>query len=281
MSQRPMSQPAVAAATTIRASLNYIVDTGIKPVNETYGPNGLMRVQSASFVRHVVPIRDGRPLRRDFSLDTTGFVLADHPTATRDFFDTSELKSVYYREMEALIAAQTGAARVHVFDHTLRSGDKEARDARKIREPVRAVHNDYTEWSGPQRVRDLLPDEALALLSRRFAIIQVWRAINQPIERDPLAIAEAGSLSQKDFIAAERRFPDRVGEIYQFAYNPAHRWYYFPRMRRDEALVFKVYDSAKDGRARFGAHTSFEDPSTSPGAGPRESIEIRAFAFFP
>ncbi len=270
----------VAVLPAINASLNYIVDTGVKPVNETYGPNGLMRVQSASFVRHTVPIEDGRPKRNTFSLDTSGFVLADHPTAMQNFLDASELKSIYYREMEKLIALYSGARRVHVFDHTLRSGDKETRETLKIREPVRVVHNDYTEWSGPQRVKDLLPKEASELLERRFAIVQVWRAINRPIERDPLAIAHAGSLAAQDFIAAERRFPDRVGEIYQFAYNPAHRWFYFPRLRRDEALVFKVYDSAKDGRARWGAHTSFEDPSTPPNAAPRESIEIRAFAFF-
>jgi len=100
------------------------------------------------------------------------------------------------------------------------------------------------------------------------------------VARDPLAIADAGSLAPQDFIATERRFPDRVGEIYQFAYNPAHRWTWFSKMRRDEALIFKVYDSATDGRARFGAHTSFDDPTTPPDAGPRESIEIRAFAFF-
>jgi hypothetical protein len=129
-------------------------------------------------------------------------------------------------------------------------------------------------------VKDILPDEAEALLQRRFAIVQVWRAINQPIERHPLAIADARSLQPQDFIAAERRFPDRVGEIYQFQYNPAHRWTWFPRMRRDEALVFKVYDSEEDGRARWGAHTSFDDPATAANAGPRESIEIRAFAFF-
>ena len=275
-----MSQPAHAPDPTIHASLNYIVDTGVKPVNETYGPNGLLRTQSARFERHVVPIMDARPMRESFGLETSGFVLADHPTAVKNFLDANELRTVYYPEMEKLIAAESGASRVHVFDHTLRSGDEEARNALKIREPVRAVHNDYTEWSGPQRVRDLLPAEAADLLKRRFAIIQVWRAINQPIERDPLAIAEAGSLDKKDFIAAERRFPDRVGEIYQFSYSPKHRWFYFPRMRRDEALVFKVYDSAKDGRARFGAHTSFEDPATSPDAPARESIEIRAFAFF-
>ncbi|HEX2387140.1 MAG TPA: CmcJ/NvfI family oxidoreductase, partial [Candidatus Binatia bacterium] len=203
-----------------------------------------------------------------------------HDTKVADFFDEDEIRRVYYPEMEALVKAESGASRVVVFDHTLRTADDELRETRKIREVVRRVHNDYTEWSGPQRVKDLLPDEAPDLLSRRFAIIQVWRAINAPIAKDPLAIAEAGSLAQRDFIAAERRFPDRVGEIYQFAYNPAHRWVYFPHMRRDEALVFKVYDSAKDGRARWGAHTSFDDPSTPPNADPRESIEIRAFAFF-
>ena len=34
------------------------------------------------------------------------------------------------------------------------------------------------------------------------------------------------------------------------------------------------------GRARFTPHTSFEDPSTPPGAPPRQSIEARALAFF-
>ena len=52
------------------------------------------------------------------------------------------------------------------------------------------------------------------------------------------------------------------------------------RMRRDEALVFKVYDSEKDGRARFTPHTSFDDPATPGGAPPRQSIEARALAFF-
>ena len=79
----------------------------------------------------------------------------------------------YYPEMEALVKAESGASRVVVFDHTLRTADDEQREARKIREVVRRVHNDYTEWSGPQRVRDLLPDEADDLLRRRFAIVQV------------------------------------------------------------------------------------------------------------
>lgn len=142
------------------------------------------------------------------------------------------------------------------------------------------MHKNYTEWSGPQRVRDLLPDEADELLKHRFAIVQVWRAINQPIESNPLAICEARTLATGDLIASERRYPDRVGETYQVSHNPDHKWFYFPRMRRDEALVFKVYDSATDGRARFTAHTSFDDPTSPAGARPRESIEVRTIAFF-
>jgi hypothetical protein len=71
-----------------------------------------------------------------------------------------------------------------------------------------------------------------------------------------------------------------VGQTYAITYNPEHKWYWFPLMRRDEALVFKVYDSEKDGRARFTPHTSFDDPSTPPGAPPRQSIEVRTLAFF-
>jgi hypothetical protein len=264
---------------TVRATLNYIHDTGVKPVAESYGPGiGLLRHNTSSFDPQLVPIRDGR--QEKFALDAAGFVLVDHPTAVADFYDADALSAVYYPEVERLIAVQSGAVRVQVFDHTLRTSDEAARAARQLREPVLAVHNDYTEWSGPQRVRDFFPDDAEALLANRFAIIQVWRAINRPVERDPLAIADARSLDAGDFIAAERRFPNRVGEIYQFRHNPAHRWYYFPRMHRDEAIVFKVYDSAKDGRARWGAHTAFVDPTTPAGAPMRESIEIRAFAFF-
>ncbi|HEX5688897.1 MAG TPA: CmcJ/NvfI family oxidoreductase, partial [Roseiflexaceae bacterium] len=88
------------------------------------------------------------------------------------------------------------------------------------------------------------------------------------------------SIDFEDLLIAERRYPNRIGQTYRLAYNPKHRWYYFPKMTRDEALVFKVYDSATDGRARFTAHTSFTDPTTPAGAPPRQSIEARALAFF-
>jgi hypothetical protein len=216
----------------------------------------------------------------EFDLEVAGFRFITHQTTVKDFFDADEIKRVYYPEMVELVKAESGARRVVVFDHTLRTADSTDREARKIREAVHRAHNDYTEWSGPQRVRDLLPDEADELLKRPFAIVQVWRPIRHPVETDPLAICDARSVSFNDFVISERRYPDRVGQTYVVTYSPRHKWYWLPRMRRDEALVFKVYDSRKDGRARWTAHTAFADPTSPPNARPRESIEIRTLAFF-
>ena len=264
----------------ITAQIPYTVDTGEKLVNETFGPNNIRRRREGTQECRPMSVRDGRAELAELALEKNGFVLVPHKTAVVNFFDPEELKSVYYREVEELIKKTSGASRVVLFDHTLRSGDEAEREEKLVREPVLSAHNDYTDWSGPQRVREIMGDEAEKLLERRFAIIQVWRAINQPIQSNPLAIADARSVSADDLLVAERRYPHRVGQTYRLKYNAGHRWFYFPRMRRDEALVFKVFDSAQDGRARFTPHTSFEDPTTPPGAPARQSIEARAFAFF-
>jgi hypothetical protein len=258
----------------------YTVETNEKLVNETFGPNNIRRRKTGTHELKQVAVRNGRLLADRLSLDEQGFVFVEHNTKVSDFFDPTQLESVYYPEVEQLIKGASGASRVAIFDHTLRSGDEEERETRLIREPVLSAHNDYTEWSGPNRVREILPNEAESLLARRFAIIQVWRAIDQPIQSNPLAVADAKSVEMEDLIVAERRYPHRVGQTYRLKYNPKHRWFYFPEMRREEALVFKVYDSEKDGRARFTPHTSFADPASPPNAPSRQSIEVRALAFF-
>lgn len=264
----------------LTAGIPYTVDTGEKLVNETFGPNNIRRRKTGTHDLMPMSVRNGRLHAGEISFEQNGFVLVEHKTKVGDFFDTAQLESVYYPEVEQLIKQQSGASRVAIFDHTLRSGDEAEREAKLIREPVMSAHNDYTEWSGPNRVREFLPDEAEDLLTRRFAIIQVWRAINQPIQSNPLALADAKSVAMADLVVAERRYPHRVGQTYRLKYHANHRWYYFPEMRRDEALVFKVYDSNTDGRARFTPHTSFDDPNTPAGAPARQSIEVRAFAFF-
>jgi hypothetical protein len=268
------------APDTIEATVNYLLDTGEMPWTYSGGPGSTEVRSGGAPDPRKVAIHDGRPHVGEFTLDRDGFRFIRHDTKVQDFLDEDEVRRAYYPEMEALVKAQSGASRVVIFDHTLRTADDEVREARKIREPVRRVHNDYTEWSAPQRVRDLLPDEAEELLARRFAMVQVWRPIRLPVESLPLAICDARSVSPEDFVISERRYPNRVGQTYAIKYNPRHRWYWFPRMQRDEALVFKVYDSLKDGRARWTAHTAFDDPTAPMNARPRESIEIRTLAFF-
>ncbi len=264
----------------VTAGIPYTRETGEKLVNETFGPNNIRRRKTGNEELKQMTVRNGRLVADWLSLDEQGFIFVEHKTKVTDFFDAAQLGSVYYPEVVELIKGVSGASRVVIFDHTLRSGDEAEREAKLIREPVLSAHNDYTEWSGPNRVREILPDEAESLLARRFAIIQVWRAINRPIQSNPLAVADARSVSMEDLLVAERRYPHRVGQTYRLKYSPNHRWFYFPEMRRDEALVFKVYDSEKDGRARFTPHTSFEVPMSPPNAPPRQSIEVRALAFF-
>src|SRR5215813_14091117 len=264
----------------IEATLNYIVDDGSKVFTIVASPGGTDARSGGTPDPHRITIHNGRPHAKDFALERHGFCFVHHDTKVSEFYDEDEIRRVYYPEMEALIKAESGAKRVVVFDHTLRTADQELRESKKIREVVRRVHNDYTEWSAPQRVRDILPDEADDLLSRRFAIVQVWRPIRHPVETFPLAICDAASLAFDDMVIAERRYPHRVGQTYAITYDPAHVWYWFPRMRREEAIVFKVYDSLKDGRARWSAHTAFDDPTSPANGRPRESIEIRTFAFF-
>jgi len=265
----------------VEGVLTYLVDTGVRPVSYNYEPPPGVPQRSGIYAEHKMPVVNGRRWpEAAFSLDRQGFLFRRHETAVRDFYDPAEIEGVYYPEVEALLKQATGAEKVVTFDHTLRVGP--ARHKKGQREPVRRVHNDYTLKSGPQRVRDLLPAaEAEERLKHRFAIINIWRPIRGPVEEAPLAVADARSIAQADLIATDLLYPDRTGETYSVAYNPAHRWFYFPEMRREEVLFLKVYDSATDGRARFAAHTAFDDPTGPRLPIARESIETRSLVFFP
>ncbi len=201
-------------------------------------------------------------------LDRDGFRFVRHDTKVADFFDEDEVRRVYYPEMEALVKAESGASRVVVFDHTLRTADDEMRAQRKIREVVPRVHNDYTEWSGPQRVRDLLPDEADELLRRRFAIVQVWRPIRHPVESFPLAICDARTVSPDDLVVSERRYPNRIGQTYAITYNPRTNGTGSRACGATRRSCSRCSIRCKDGRARWTAHTAFDDPTSPPERAP-------------
>jgi hypothetical protein len=264
----------------VEADLSYVVDDGQPSIRYIDWPEEAHNAHLPTYESRHVRIVNGRTAGERFTLPTHGFTLVRHDTGVRDFYDEAEVLRVYYPEVEALIKAETGAKRVVVFDHTIRTADDGRHAERWIRQTVKSVHNDYTERSAPKRVRDVLPGEADALLQRRYGIVQVWRSIAPRVESEPLAMCDGRSIPEVGFIRNERRYRDRTAETYHISYNPAHRWFYFPHMTRNEALVFKVFDSDASAGVRYTAHTSFDDPTTRPDAKIRESIEMRAFAFY-
>lgn len=273
-------QSSVVTGDHIEGLLNYLEFTGARPYNYMYEPPAGIPLRSARNAKHVMAVHDGRQVAGKLTLDQQGFAFVKHETKVVNFYNAAEVERAYYPEVAELVKRATGALRVRVFDHNVRLSTKAGERPSGVREPVKFAHNDYTLKSGPQRVRDLMGADADELLKHRFAEINVWRPIRGPVEESPLAVCDAQSMTLDDFVATDLIYQDRTGEVYSVAYNPKHRWYYFPRMQPNEALLLKCYDSATDGRARFTAHTAFEDPTSPPDAKPRESIEARMLVFF-
>ena len=140
------------------------------------------------------------------------------------------------------------------------------------------MHVDHTATSGPQRVRDLLPDEADELLKGRVQVINLWRPINHPVYDAPLAVAEAPSVRFEELVPSDLVYPNRVGETYNVAFSPEHRWHYIKEQRPDEVILIKCYDSRTDV-ARFAPHTAFLIPDAPADSPARESIELRTLVF--
>jgi len=269
------------APAVVPASLTFAKRTAEKPYSYAYEPPLGVAATNAVQEARTVMIEDVRAIAGDLSLDVQGLAVVRHHSAVRDFWDEAQTLALGHPETAQLVKDVTGASRVVVFDHTLRrrAAGTADRTPGAPRQPATRAHVDQTIASGPQRVRDIMGDQAAALLAGRAAIINVWRPIGHPARDWPLAVADARSIAPRDLIASDLIFRHRGGEIYTLAHDPAQRWLYIPDLRPDEAMLIKCWDS-DPSVARFAPHTAFEDPTTPPGTPPRESIEFRTIAFF-
>lgn len=267
---------------TVRATLHYSVDNGIPPDYYFYEPDPAITLNPPGTDLREVEVEDGWPRAASFSADREGFEIHPFGGGFGAFDDERSVHAGFYPQVVEFVKAHTGARRVVVFDHTIRRRlPPDLAVQTTIKRPaVLLVHSDYTVSSGPQRVRDILPDEADALLARRVAFYNVWKPLHARVEELPLAMCDATTHDPGDMLRMELKYRERTGEIYVMRWSPKHRWVYFPWMERDQALLLKTYDSETDGRARFMGHSAFEDPATPPDAMQRESIEVRTMAFF-
>lgn len=238
-----------------------------------------------------VYVRDARKVDQGLGLGVSGFELRPEPTKVVDFRDDDHVREKYYPEVRNMVKDMTGAAKVIVFDHTIRLSDQKNLNVlggAAAAGPVARIHCDYTAASAPRRLAQLVKQQNLMLdeteverlINGRFAFINVWRNISEiPVAQSPLALCDTKSVLDSDRFLYEMVYADRIGENYSLKFSPHHRWYYYPQMTRDECIVFKVYD-AETEKSRFTFHTAFTDPTSEPNAPRRESIEARTIACF-
>jgi hypothetical protein len=275
----PKAQPAVVAG------LNYLRASAERPYSYTYEPPPGVPWESGEYELRQMQIVDARGA--DLSIDIEGFELRDAPTSVENFFDEDAIKSVYYREAAELALSVTGAKQAHVFDHLIRQREHDRatltfgrRSGNGLAAANGRVHNDYTEASGQKRLALVIGDAQELARVEHYAIVNIWRSINGPVLDTPLAVCDARTLAVTDLVISEVRYPRRIGEIYLATHSQRHRWSYFSKMDRHEALVFKQYDSQVSGVARYTPHAAFDHPSTPANAPLRQSIELRCLVIY-
>ena len=151
-----------------------------------------------------MPVYDGWHKKDEFTIDKNGFAVKEFHTDYDAWEDEKATAEKFYPEVVEFLKRDLGAKRVLVFDHTIRTA---ANNKKKLtqetntsqRAPVMLVHCDYTNESGPTRVKQLLKDEADELLSRRLAFINVWKPIHRVVEENPLAMCDVDSAPADDF----------------------------------------------------------------------------------
>lgn len=265
----------------VEAELPYLAASDVPPYRYTYDPPPGVPKEVGELDHHRTRVWSGWKDAPTMSLDREGIAIGRHPTPFRAFYDADAVERDFYPEMERLVLAQTGGRRAIVFDKNVRHAPSAETPTTFLGKPARLVHNDYTARSAPQRVRDLLGErEAADVLQRRYAFVNLWRPIVGPLRDAPLALCDARSVAPETVVVSSLIYPDRRGEVYRLTYSPQHRWLYFPDMEPDEVIFIKCWDSLEDGRARFSAHTAFDDPSCPPGSPPRQSIEIRTLVMW-
>jgi hypothetical protein len=279
-----MRQGQIMESDLVESSVNYL-----EPMDELPVFYAQKQENNLKLAAHTIRIRDARPMQAHLSLDREGFALADCPSAVRNFRDSDEVQRVYRPEIERLITELTGARKVLVAGPVLRWGER-SKDCGALlnSRPARFVHVDYSRRSfedfAVMHLANAGIEDKERWLNGRFAAFNIWRVTTPPPQDVPLGVCAASSARLEDVITGlavidppggpEIRFES---SLYQF--NPGHRWYYFPNMRPEEALVFKAFDS--DRSAVQGCpHSAFDDPTCPPDVPPRGSIEIRAYAYF-
>lgn len=233
--------------------------------------------------RQNVTIYNARPRHAagELDLDSSGFILVEHESKVTDFHDKQQVADIYFAEMRDLILAETGAAAAFpVQFYQVRSAEPaHFFDAYSL-----YMHCDFSPNGCTKLARHFIraagseieySDEAWD-----FALYNLWRPVDGPVERDPLVLIDASTVARSDILEYSPVKDRHDGRAALPLYNPDQTLYYVPHMQPHEVLVFKQLDS-RPGHALVCPHTSFQDPTAKADAPARQSIDIRMVCVFP
>ncbi|CAI6337022.1 unnamed protein product [Periconia digitata] len=247
--------------------------------------------QNFDYKRSNVEVTDARKTMSQFDLDKNGFTFVSETQAAAPEIleklrlkDKETIENFYYDNIERLVKSVTGASRAVIFDSTVRQRIKglAGKSPTGREQPAFSVHVDQSPIGAIRRIHQLMGDEAPNLLKKRCQILNVWRPLNGPVDDWPLGLMDAGSLSATDChpTLLWRQSFDFRGSTMFVTHNDAQKWYYLNKHNTDEVTIIKIWDNKKNVQAKCCAHCAFEDPSTSPDASLRESIEVRCLVFY-
>ena len=234
-----------------------------------------------------VTVSNMRAAGGGFCLDREGFTVAAAPTCVRDFYDLDEVRRTYVAETRELVRVLTGCAATALLNSpVIRVSGRAAPRPAQATFTGGFAHADFSAAAAAAMLRrNLPPGEAEARLrGPRFSVVNVWRAFTGPPQDVPLALCDVRSVAQQDKQYCEITVKSASGDVLTwenitYYHNEAHRWWYCPDMTRDEAYVFRSYDSAP-GYAEQVPHSAFVNESCPASAPPRASVEVRVFAFY-
>lgn len=205
---------------------------------------------------------------------THGFTLLKHATDV-DFANQEDVQRRYYPEACRLVRELTGAREVFAFLGILRGGDQKLGGG-----PALSAHVDFNEAALRGWVQRLAPERAAELAGRRLVNVNLWRGV-RPVRCSPLAVCDARSVEKGDFMLVRLGDapppPGPVAGGLNMAYNPKHRWYYYPDMEPDEVIAFRLFDTG-NADWHMAGHSAVVDPTAAPDAPPRMSYELRTLA---
>lgn len=237
-------------------------------------------------VQRAVRVHDGRQHPEKLTVDDASFELIDCPTAlsTSDFYKIQKGEGDaqrYYDEVEAVVKETLGCDKVVCFHYQIRNQDKVGQDGVQGYAGG-APHTDSSPVAGDQLAIQMA--EGSEGNYERYAYVNVWRNISEePIGNNHLAMLDERTTAKPDDYIPKDFFGDGYNVV-QYGLNARHasnhKWYYFPQMKKDEAIIFKQMDSdyTKSGRICF--HMSVNDPSAETTTSPRQSIEVRMMCYW-